>query len=69
MPEDEDEEEKEGEDEDYYDWIDFCENQLKFLETKWTKRLEDYGEKEEEEPTFMFRTTPRQVADNESRRY
>ena len=52
-------------------WIEFCENQLKKFETKWTKKLEDYGgekDKEEEEP-FKFNTTPKQVADNESRRY
>lgn len=66
---DNEEEEKSDEDEAYYDWVDFCNNQLNVFEVKWTKRLEDYGEKAEEEHTFMFRTTPRQVADNESRRY
>lgn len=50
------------------DWAIFCENQLKVFETKWTKKLEDYGDDEKQE-VFRFRTTPRAVADNESRRY
>lgn len=51
------------------DWTTFCDNELKVFETKWTKKLEDYGDKAEEEEPFRFRTTPKQVADNESRRY
>ncbi len=40
------------------------------FETKWTKKLEDYGEKsdEQEETPFKFSITPRQIADNASRR-
>lgn len=49
------------------DWNIFCTNQLKIFETKWTKKLEDYGPNDDEK--LLFKQIPKLVADNESRRY
>ena len=39
------------------------------FETQWTKKLEDYGDDDEENKPFRFSITPKNVPDNESRRY
>lgn len=45
------------------EWQTFCQGNLKVFETKWTKRLEDYGP--DPEPLFRFKTN---VKDDESKR-
>jgi hypothetical protein len=45
---------------DTENWYVFCDDRLRHFEIKWTKKLEDYGEKtEDEEEVFRFRTTPK----------
>jgi hypothetical protein len=54
------------------DWNIFCTNQLRVFETKWTKKLEDYGPDDlnnADENMFKFKQTPKLIPDNESRRY
>lgn len=46
-------------------WTDFCSGELKLFETKWNKRLEDYGKPDETDTGFKFNPT---IKDDESRR-
>jgi len=63
-PNEEDKEEEDDEDKEKSikenDWSIFCTNQLKIFETKWTKKLEDYGpDDNREDSVFKFKTTPK----------
>lgn len=69
VQENEDEEDKQEKSSLENEWTEFCNNQLKVFESKWTKKLEDYGSLAEYEEPFTFKTSTKLVADNESRRY